>query len=304
MLTYLRKFDTRSEYEEYYASTSFTRPNISSIVEEIGEGEIGVEFNPTQHDYSQDYLTFVAKGVGTFTFSGSSTANTLSYSLDGGTTWSSPQQNVTTPTVQPNDKVLWNGSSMSPDSTSGIGKFSSSCYYHVEGNAMSLLFGDNFASQTSLDGYSNAYNNLFYGSTLLMRAENLSLPATTLAPSCYNSMFKNCSSLKTAPKLIATTLTGTCYQYMFMNCTSLEKAPELPALTLPLYCYNGMFNGCTKLNYIKSMNTSSPSLISTLNWVKGVAANGTFVKNSAASWENTFGINAIPEGWTVITASA
>jgi hypothetical protein len=36
-------------------------------------------------------------------------------------------------------------------------------------------------------------------------------------------------------------------------------------------------------------------------WVKGVASSGTFVKNSAATWDVT-GVNGIPSGWTVETA--
>ena len=63
-----------------------------------------------------------------------------------------------------------------------------------------------------------------------------------------------------------------------------------------------MFEGCTSLNYIKAMFTTTPSSSYTSNWVKNVAASGTFVKNSAATW-NVTGIEGIPEGWTVETAS-
>ena len=64
-----------------------------------------------------------------------------------------------------------------------------------------------------------------------------------------------------------------------------------------------MFLGCTSLNYIKAMFTTTPSTTYTANWVNGVSATGTFVKNSAASWTTT-GNNGIPNGWTVQTASA
>jgi hypothetical protein len=66
-------------------------------------------------------------------------------------------------------------------------------------------------------------------------------------------------------------------------------------------CYREMFNGCTSLNYIKAMFTTTPSTTYTKSWVDGVAANGTFVKNSAAQWDVS-GINGIPTGWTVQTA--
>ena len=39
----------------------------------------------------------------------------------------------------------------------------------------------------------------------------------------------------------------------------------------------------------------------TINWVNGVAAQGTFVKNSEATW-NVTGVDGIPSGWTVETA--
>jgi hypothetical protein len=64
-----------------------------------------------------------------------------------------------------------------------------------------------------------------------------------------------------------------------------------------------MFSGCTKLNYIKAMFTTTPSTSYTSNWVKNVSSKGTFVKKSSATWDVT-GVNGIPSGWTVQTASA
>jgi hypothetical protein len=116
-------------------------------------------------------------------------------------------------------------------------------------------------------------------------------------------MFLNCTSLTTAPELPATTLAEICYYYMFQGCTSLTTAPELPATTLANQCYESMFSGCTNLNYIKAMFITTPSKTYTRNWVSGVAASGTFVKNSAATWTTT-GTNGVPTGWTVETASS
>jgi hypothetical protein len=73
------------------------------------------------------------------------------------------------------------------------------------------------------------------------------LPAMTLAESCYAEMFKNCYSLTTAPILPATTLASACYELMFCECDGLTTAPELPAMTLADECYNGMFYDCTNL---------------------------------------------------------
>jgi hypothetical protein len=115
-------------------------------------------------------------------------------------------------------------------------------------------------------------------------------------------MFQNCRSLTTAPVLSATTLANFCYQYMFRGCKNLTTAPELPATTLASSCYSGMFFGCTSLNYIKAMFTTTPSTSYTGNWVTNVAETGTFVKNSAAQWDVS-GVNGVPRGWTVETAS-
>jgi hypothetical protein len=65
-----------------------------------------------------------------------------------------------------------------------------------------------------------------------------------------------------------------------------------------------MFSGCSNLSYIKMMAIELNLLgRSTGGWVTGVAATGTFIKNSAARWSNTPGDNAIPSGWTVQYAS-
>ena len=146
----------------------------------------------------------------------------------------------------------------------------------------------------------SCYSNMFQGCTSLTSAPEL--PATTLADYCYQNMFRGCTSLTSAPELTATTLKNFCYQNMFQGCTGLTSAPELPAKTLVSYCYHYMFQGCTSLNYIKAMFTTTPSSTYTQNWVDGVAASGTFVKNSAATW-NVSGVNGVPSGWTVETAT-
>ena len=124
-----------------------------------------------------------------------------------------------------------------------------------------------------------------------------------LGGQCFNSMFSGCSKLATAPELPATTLVYNCYVSMFQNCTSLTTAPVLPATTLVSNCYKNMFKGCSKINYIKALFTTTPSDTYTMNWVNGVAASGTFVKNSSALW-NVTGTNGIPSGWDVTTAAS
>lgn len=314
----------------------------------LGDTMIQSGDTPTPpHDYSQDYLTFVPTEPYGCTFS--CTNNSISYSLDNGSTWGNLANDM--PIVMNNEKMLVKASGITPTSTNGIGTFSSPGQFEVEGNIMSLVSGDNFTQATTIANYQ--FLGLFSGCTGLTSAENMvipvnhmpvsactrmfwdcsnltaspALPATTLASTCYGWMFRGCSSLATAPALPATTLAQSCYQAMFSNATGLTTPPELPATTLATQCYQGMFyntsitrapelpatrlvdycyaymfQNCRNLNYIKALFTTTPSASYTSNWVDGVASTGTFVKNSAATW-NVTGRNGVPSGWTVETAS-
>ena len=231
-MKYLRKFENNAAYE----SAILDLPNVAYCKEENE-----VHYNPYVHDYSEDYLTFVALENGTFTFTPKN-SNVISYSTDNGTTWTEGNS----VTVNNGDKVLWKGT-MTPQEYAGIGKFSATGNFDVQGNVMSLLFGDNYKEQTDLTGKGYAFYRLFYQNTKVINAENLSLPATILADNCYYYMFQGCTSLISAPELPAETLTNYCYYGMFQNCTSLTTAPELPAETLANNCYSYMFGSCTSL---------------------------------------------------------
>ena len=294
------------------------------------------------HDYSQDYLTFEALESGTFTLTiptsvTSTYMTSISYSTDNGSTWVTTQvdntlQTITTPTISKNNKVLWKGIGKGTASTyDKSSAFSSTGNFNLSGNIMSLLYGDNFTNKTTFpDNRSYIFGNLFQQSTKLVSAKNLILPATTLYMCCYYGiftgcssltippkvlpatklpqqsyagMFSGCTSLTIAPKIYATILEGssTCY-YMFKNCTSLTEAPELYASVLSGTCYYGMFSGCSNLNYIKMLATNINANDCLKNWVQNVAASGTFVKHPNASLST--GVNGIPSGWTVQTASS
>lgn len=202
-------------------------------------------------DYSKQYLTFEALENGTFQFT-----KAINYSIDGGTTWTTLAANTATPTILAGNKILWKAE-LIPASYNGIGKFSSTGNFNVEGNIMSLLYGDDFVGQTNLTGKNYAFYRLFEICEKLINVKNLSLPAITLASCCYYAMFQNCSNLTTAPELPATILADFCYQVMFNGCTSLTVAPELPATTLAESCYGNMFENCTSL-------TTAPELPATI----------------------------------------
>ena len=242
---YLKLFNGHAEYEAFKQTSDFIKPNVSHCV-----NENDVHYNPWT--WAEEYLTFVAKENGTFTFTPKND-NVISYSKDGGKTWTEGNSVE----VNSGDKVMWKGT-MTPTTSypQGVGTFSSTGNFDVQGNVMSLLFGDNYKGQTSLTGKNYAFYELFRDNTKVVNSENLSLCATILAESCYSYMFYGCTSLTTAPQLPATTLAESCYQSMFDGCTSLTTAPELPVTTLANSCYMDMFNGCTSL-------TTAPQLPAT-----------------------------------------
>ena len=399
-MKYLKKFETHSGYETYKNSQDYLTPNVSYCVEQTE-----VHYAKYVRDYSKEYFTIEALEDGNVYFRYLSFATTtdqryMEYSKDNGQTWTRTtnvdnEEVVMTISMTIGEKALVRGDN---DTLASYNE-SEDCYYNqffysdiefsVYGNIMSLIHGDDFIGETTITEY--MFSSLFFDSygadfavtpleCLIINAENLilpattltsfcysymfkdcaglttapelpattladncydgmfngctslttapELPATTLASSCYSNMFDGCTSLTSAPELPATTLAEMCYQFMFRGCTSLTtapelpvttlvsncyygmfdgctsltSAPELPATTLSNYCYSSMFSGCSSLNYIKAMFTTTPST-QTNNWVNGVSSTGTFVKNSAASW-NVTGSNGIPSGWTVQTASA
>ena len=212
-------------------------------------------------DFSTEPLTFNILSAGTINWKASdaSIAKTIEYKLNDGE-WASITSNTgsSAPTIEVNsgDKIQFRGNNTQyATNTSRYNSFSgSTASFEVEGNIMSLIYGDNFKNKLTINDYT--FIGLFRGCTKLVSAENLVLPATTLASYCYQSMFYDCTSLTTAPELPATTLAYECYDGMFNQCFSLTTAPELPAMTLADSCYSNMFNNCTSL-------TTAPELPAT-----------------------------------------
>ena len=152
----------------------------------------------------------------------------------------------------------------------------------------------------------SSFFKMFYGCSSLRSV--FPLLSTTVGTSGYQSMFEGCSSLVSPPVLGGTDLSQNCYNSMFRGCTSLRNAPDLDVENLSgIYsCYANMFENCSNLQYIKAMFINRPTGLFSANWVKGVAASGTFVVNREADWpasEVAFGVNSIPEGWTVVGAA-
>jgi len=204
----------------------------------------------TYIDYSTHYLTFKPTEANT-TFmwrspSGAS-ANTVYYSLDDGSTWSSLSSGGTV-TVNKGNKIYWKASGLTA-TTQGIGELRNHGYssfkYDIEGNIMSLVYGDDFANNT---GLTQDYQFLgLFSSPVVVNTKNLILPATSLTKGCYYSMFVDCYNLVTTPVLPATTLAEYCYGSMFRHCVALTSTPDLPSTTLAENCYREMFAYCSGL---------------------------------------------------------
>lgn len=223
------------------------------------------------HDFEKEYLTITSLSGGSIVLKDIYSNNqiSISYSINGGE-WQTltSSQSGTSLAVQANDVVRLKASNSSYNNhylqvTSAA---------TVEGNIMSMFYGDDFYGEkdftaasacsaffyyskfTSAEhlvlpatGLTNScYENMFIGNTFLVKAPKV-LPAETMKKNCYQNMFGDCSSLTVSPILYATTLEKNCFSSMFMNCIHLTKAPELPCETLAPWCYSTMFSWCQEL---------------------------------------------------------
>ena len=199
----------------------------------------------SNHDYSEEYLSFTALEDATFTFT-----KATQYSIDGGDTWVALPSNTSTPTISAGNKIYWKASL---SGSTSVGTFSSTGEYNACGNPMSLLYNDDFVGKTTMG--QNNFKELFKNNTKLISISDLSLPATTLANGCYYNMFSGCTSLTdTVAELPATTMANECYRGMFANCSSLTTISfTLPAMVMADGCYRAMFGNCDALTDIPEL---------------------------------------------------
>lgn len=290
-----------------------------------------------EHDYSLDYFTIESLEDNNqikMQRSKAPTNPTLEYSLDDGETWTSIQVTgaVTFGTINTGDKIIFKGTNTKFASAwDAYNYFTSTKQFKIYGNAMSLLNGDNFTTNSEFaTGTTHSFCGLFR-TDKLVDASNLILPALTLYASSYNGMFRGATALQYGPQMLATTPTGTeCCSSMFEGCINLEeaieinftslsqqccfrmfcmnrtskittpkmtKSPILRCYTAATDCYTQMFAGNGNLNEITCL-LQTPG--GTTNWVQYAGADtGTFYKNSSATW-NQGGTENVPSGWTVV----
>ena len=165
-MKYLKLFEVHEDYEDFVEGGTMEKPNVSHC---ITENE--VHYNP--FSWVKEYLTFVALEDGSFTLNIGSAVSTsilesISYSTDNGQSWETTNNvdgetvTIVTPTVNAGDSVLWKGlgsgvstvtNNNNRPSTSSM--FSSTGTFNVEGNILSLLYGDEFEGKDSVTGTYN-----------------------------------------------------------------------------------------------------------------------------------------------------
>jgi len=278
----------------------------------MNDWTIGVNGIPTgwvvQNVVVYKGLKFTATGNSTISFKQSSEQYPvypdIKYSMDEGETWIRITNYSAVLTIADGKTICFKGNNPNRfsyyDTTFGYNRaiqFVMTGSLAASGNIMSLI--DDGACTTKVIPNVGCFYELFYDCESLTTPPEL--PATTIKAQCYEFMFWRCRNLTTTPKLPATTLYYKCYKNMFDLCTSLTTAPELPAPILEEWCYYEMFEYCENMNYIKCLATDISATNCTSGWVSGVAATGTFVISSGASWSR--GASGIPTGWTIQSAT-
>lgn len=224
------------------------------------------------------YLTIVALEDG---LTASLSRNACEYCINGSGDWISLDADTPTTSIDMGQTLSFKNDFIYDNI--GVGTFTISKKCNLEGNCMSILFGDNamfdnsyafslmtgvisglFSGCTNIvevaddflpyKKFPSSCGNMFYGCTSLTKAPKL--PATSISINSYSSMFSGCSSLVTPPPVLpATSASVQGYQYMFSNCSSLTYAPIISATSVRMSSMNGMFYHCSNL-------TTAPILLS------------------------------------------
>lgn len=314
------------------------------VPEQTRTGALYEEMDWDCTDYSAMYFTIhsLENSNDIYIKRSTQTGNTEYYSVDSGTTWSampsgSGAKKITTINSGDTMWIKCTTNKWASDYNKNNTLYSTK-NIKVYGNIMSLLYGDNFTGQTTVGEFGLC--GIFFGTsqtgtsnTKIVSAKNLVLPATSLAKSSYNGLFRGCSNLVDSPRLLpATTLYQDTYSSMFEGCTSLVEGPEIMATTIAntgsTSCMQRMF--CMNRNSkVTAAMTKSPVLrivdpttagntyqqlfcgnknltevtilaegtnLSFTNWLNNVSSSGVIKKLSATTLSS--GVNGKPSGWT------
>lgn len=235
-MKYLNKFATELAYDK---ATDLSYPNISYIVD---NDKIMWSEDATEK-YRSVPLAFIALDDNvTFT-------NRLQmiYRFNGQNNWTYLSANQSTPALNAGDIIYFTSYSPITPSMSNYNQFTSTGRFVALGNPLSMVYGLDFADVTDVSSTNYLFYRMFRDCTGITDASHISLPATKLGQSCYQEIFRHCTSLTAGPALPALDLADYCYCNMYYECPSLAEAPALPATTLSRACYQYLFYGCTSL---------------------------------------------------------
>lgn len=296
--------------------------------------------------YDTDFFTTTALNNGSITVKNQNNSTKIVQYFKNGNWYilQLAENGTSSVAISKDESILWKGY------TYGL-TFGSTVQYTVSGNVLSLRFGSRHEYGANKEIFN--LNKLFLNSTLLVSAEDLRLPTTRFsigerssggnfygssqtgyqemfkgctsllyAPKVlyavevgeqgYQSMFEGCTSLIKAPRIMATVLWQRSMRNMFYGCSALEEGPEMQRITLiknqSLYTNSGtfeyMYYDCRNLRKIYLADPPSEDFGNKL-WVAGVAASGTMInltRISADDLEYSRGYSwGIPNGWTIET---
>jgi len=225
-----------------------------------------------------DYLKFTANEASTIAMSGNAEYVNIEYSTDA-TRWD--QWDLSAISLSAGQSVYFRGD----NETTGFSNTTANYYSFVmngslnaSGDVMSLIYG-------ASDGY-------FTKRKIIPN------------PYCFYKLFAGCDALQTTPDMPATTLTANCYNSMYLNCTSIKSA-VLPATELVNNCYTSMFEGCTALESLEVGFTKETYLekvnkkyFYTSKWLYNASPSGTMLINLDKALVSS-NVNTVPSGWSI-----
>lgn len=128
--------------------------------------------------------------------------------------------------------------------------------YTIPTNGKFYLRGNNTAFGQNANGYDyhqfSSNRNIEAHGNIMSLLDKTMQSTTITSTGCFRSLFRNMTTLKTAPELPATNLNNAAYIYTFQN-TGITEAPELPATRVGNGYYYGMFYQCASLTKAAKM---------------------------------------------------
>lgn len=256
---YLHEFVSKIDFLKKYFGDDYLQPWAS-----LTTSNYQSDYNRKKRKLSKMPLTTVplTNDSTTFTFAIAANVNTdtlesISYSVDGGETWTTtPNVDATAVnipvTVTNKTPVMWKGVGKAISVSDGVySRLYANKNFEALGNPLSLI-GEQY-NLKSLINNAWALAHLFHNATTLINADKLILSAKKCGERCYHKMFDTCSNLETFPILPAISLANGCYAYMFSTCRKMVTPVAVPATKLDQYCYAYMFSGCTGLTSIPEL---------------------------------------------------